>query len=406
MHPDCRVNKLKHFHQTSRLGLCCGVAVRHRIPNLTVQSVLVVAICVAAASETLASGAGNAGLARTFDSHFSLGVAVGKSLWSPEETDTKLLCEREFTSSTPENFLKWSEVQPDRGEFAWSIPDRWAQWGEKHNFELVGHVLVWHRQTPKWVFQDETGKHRSRESLRTLLEEHISAVVERYRGRITIWDVVNEAIEDDGSRRDSPWRQILGDDYVAEAFRLASEADPDAKLVYNDYNVWMPKKRAGILKLLSEVRASGAPVHGIGIQGHWGLNYPVLDEVRATLEDFTNAGFEIHITELDITVLPNPTAIPTAEVGTRIEYQKAVDPYRNGLPKEVSKRLAERYHELFSVFLDYPQVQRVTFWGANDAVSWRNNFPIRGRMDYPLLFDRSGRPKMAYEYLSNLRPNH
>lgn len=342
-------------------------------------------------------------LASTYQPQLKIGVAVGESLWSDSERATRILCEREYNSSTPENFLKWDAVQPEPGKFNWAAPDRWVQWGEQHQLQLVGHVLVWHQQTPDWVFRDDSAAPRGRDSLHALLRNHIATVVGRYRGRIDIWDVVNEAIEDDGSRRDSPWLQILGDNYVADAFQLAHQADPTARLLYNDYNVWMPEKRAGIIRLLQEVRSSGAPVHGIGMQGHWGLHYPTVEELQSTLKSFSELNFEIHITELDITVLPDPSSIPTADIASHFDYNETMDPYQEGLPPELSDQLATRYEQLFKVFLEFPEVVRVTFWGATDKLSWRNDFPISGRTDHPLLFDRAGQPKKAYKALLRLR---
>jgi endo-1,4-beta-xylanase len=231
------------------------------------------------------------------------------------------------------------------------------------------------------------------------MRTHIATVVGRYKGKIAQWDVVNEAISDGGSDmlRQSPWRTAIGDDYIAEAFRAAHAADPQATLIYNDYSIENPGKREKTLKLLKSLRDQKVPVHAVGIQGHWGLDYPDLATIESAITDFAKLGLKVIITELDVSVLP--TRYRGADVGVRPgERDPTMDPYTAGLPNAVARQQAERYRNIFALLRRHRDVvDRVTFWGEHDGQSWKNNFPIRGRTDYPLLFDRQGKPKPAFD---------
>jgi endo-1,4-beta-xylanase len=269
--------------------------------------------------------------------------------------------------------------------------------GEKHKMFIVGHNLVWHSQTPAWVFKDDKDESLTREILLERLHDHIRTVVRRYKGRIGGWDVVNEALNDDGTLRKSQWLNIIGDDYIAKAFQFAHEADPAAELYYNDYSVENEPKRAGAVELVKKLKALGIPITAVGLQGHDKLDWPTAKQQADTIEAFAALGVKVCITELDVDVLPRRAPGNSADISATSTGGAGLNPYTEGLPDAVQQELARRYAELFDVFVKHrAAISRVTFWGVTDARSWLNNFPIRGRTNYPLLFDREGKPKAAF----------
>jgi endo-1,4-beta-xylanase len=263
---------------------------------------------------------------------------------------------------------------------------------------IVGHCLVWHNQVPAWVFRNEKGEFVDRETLLKRLHDHIATVVGRYKGRIQSWDVVNEALNDDGTLRPSPWMEIIGEDFIVKAFQYAHEADPQAQLTYNDYSLENEPKRKGALALIARLKAQGIPITSVGIQGHDNLTWPAVEDEDATISAFGKLGVKVAITELDIDVLPPATTQQTAEVSLNIQQDPKLNPYAGGLPESMQQELAQRYADLFGVYLKHRDVvTRVTFWCVTDGDSWLNNWPVRGRTNYPLLFDRGGQPKPAFQ---------
>jgi endo-1,4-beta-xylanase len=263
---------------------------------------------------------------------------------------------------------------------------------------VVGHTLVWHNQTPRWVFEDTAGHPVSRDTLIARLRDHILTVVGRYRGRVHGWDVVNEAVADDGTLRRTPWLSIIGEDYLELAFRFAHEADPAAQLYYNDYSLENAPKRAGAIALVRRLLAAGVPVAGVGLQEHDRLDWPAAGEVDTTIAAFAALGVMVMVTELDVDVLPRAVRQTGADVTLAAAARPELNPWPSALPDSLQQRLARRYAELFGVFLRHRgEVSRVTFWGVTDRDSWRNDWPVRGRTNYPLLFDRDGRPKPAFD---------
>ena len=307
---------------------------------------------------------------------------------------------RHFNAITSGNSLKPSFVQPNDGDFRWADGDRLMELAEQNGAVPIGHTLVWHQQTPTWFFEGPNGKPVTRELALARMRKHISTVVGRYKGRIKQWDVVNEAINDGpGVFRDTPWLKAIGEDYIAEAFRAARAADPDAILIYNDYNIERPYKRPKALELLKSLLAQGVPIDAVGIQGHWRLNNMNLPEVEDSIKQFAALGLKVMITELDIGVLPSRTqGADITAVETMTPEQAAVmNPYTQGLPEAVAQQHAQAYRQAFEMFLRHKDViGRVTLWGTHDGDSWLNNFPIKGRTDYATLFDRQGKPKPAY----------
>jgi endo-1,4-beta-xylanase len=305
-----------------------------------------------------------------------------------------------FNAISPENLLKWESVQPEQGRWAFEAPDRYVEFGERNGMFIVGHALVWHNQTPGWVFANPDGTPVSRDTLMERLRTHIFTVVGRYRGRIGGWDVVNEALNEDGTLRQSPWLRILGPGYIAQAFRWAHEADPQAELYYNDYSLENPQKRAGAVRLVRDLLAEGIPVTAVGMQGHMKMDWPTLAAEDSTISAFAALGVKVAVTELDIDVLPRVTQENTAEVTARVGPQGCrceLNPYVRGMPDSLQTALAERYAAFFDLYRRRADVvHRVTFWGVSDADSWLNDWPMRGRTNHPLLFGWMGEPKAAF----------
>ena len=333
-----------------------------------------------------------------FKGSFLVGAAINRAQIYEEDTRGAAIVKAQFNAITPENILKWEAVHPKLDTYDFEAPDRYVAFGEKYQMYIVGHTLVWHHQTPGWVFEDEKGKPVSRDVLLKRMRDHIQTVVGRYKGRIQSWDVVNEALNDDGTLRQTPWLKIIGEDYIAKAFQFAHEADPAAQLNYNDYSLENEAKRNGAIELIKKLKEQGVPVTGVGLQGHDNLEWPTVEQEDATITAFGKLGVKVMITELDMDVLPRATQNQGADVALNVEAQAKLNPYVNGLPDSIQQALARRYADLFAVFLKHRGiVSRVTFWGVTDADSWHNNWPVRGRTSYPLLFDRNGQPKPAFD---------
>lgn len=333
-----------------------------------------------------------------FRDAFRVGAAVNENQFSERDARAIALIKAQFNTITPENALKWESVHPRPGTYDFSAPDRYVAFGEKNGMFVIGHTLVWHSQTPRWVFQDANGKPVSRDTLLARMRDHIHTVVGRYKGRIKGWDVVNEALNEDGTLRRSPWLTIIGDDYIAKAFQFAHEADPAAELYYNDYSVENAAKRNGAVRLIAGLKAQGVPVAAIGLQGHDKMDWPTPAQQESTIVALARLGVKVNITELDVDVLPPAIQTRTADVGQRAELDPRTNPYTGGLPDAMQQALAARYAALFTVFVKHQDViDRVTFWGVGDGDSWLNNWPVRGRVSYPLLFDRQDNPKPAFE---------
>ncbi|MGA2685853.1 MAG: endo-1,4-beta-xylanase [Verrucomicrobiota bacterium] len=326
-----------------------------------------------------------------FKDDFLIGVAINQKQFDGEDPRGDPIIKAQFNAISPENILKWESLHPEPGRYDFTGPDRYVEFGEKNHMLIVGHTLVWHNQTPKWVFQDANGNPVTRDVLLERMRNHIHTVVGRYKGRIKIWDVVNEALQDDGTLRKSPWEKIIGDDYIEKAFQYAHEADPDAILRYNDYSLENEPKRSGAIALIKKLQAEGIPVTAIGLQDHVQMDWPTLEQEDATISAFAALGLKVMITELDVNVLGGRQ---TAEI-TEMANQGGSNAYNNGLPPVVQQELAKRYADLFSVFVKHhDDISLVTFWGVTDGDSWLN---MRGRTNHPLLFDRAGQPKPAFD---------
>ncbi|MGD8779395.1 MAG: endo-1,4-beta-xylanase [Ignavibacteria bacterium] len=337
-------------------------------------------------------------LKETFKDYYLIGTAMNDYQVFGNDSAAIELIKKQFNAITPENSMKWEKIHPEPGVYNFEPVDSLVAFGEMNNMFIVGHTLVWHSQTPGWVFEDEDGNMLSRDALLKRMKDHIFTVVGRYKGRIHGWDVVNEAVLEDGQLRNSKWLQIIGEDYMQKAFEWAHEADPDAELYYNDFNMWYEGKRDSLVELIKKLLSNGVKIDGIGLQGHWGLDYPPRDELEKALKAYSKLDVKLMITELDMDILPNPSNYTGAEISTNFELRKELNPWPDFLPDSMQTVQSNRYVEYFSLFNRYKDsITRVTFWGVNDRYNWRNNWPVRGRSAYPMLFDKDYKPKPAFD---------
>ncbi|UCE05587.1 MAG: endo-1,4-beta-xylanase [bacterium] len=335
-----------------------------------------------------------------FKDSFYIGAALSLNQISGNEPDAVALVERHFNSITPENILKWEEVHPEQNRYNFEPADRYVAFGEKHKMQIIGHTLVWFHQTPDWVFQDESGRPLSREALLERMKDHIFTVMGRYKGRIHGWDVVNEAIMSDGQFRKNKWFEIIGEDYILKAYEYARQVDPNAQLYYNEYDFEHKLKCEGVIRLIKNLQSKGVRIDGVGIQGHWFLDYPRIEDIESYILALSNLGVKLMITELDVGVLPfYPLDSEVVDISSfDLETQNKLNPYPDVLQDSVQKDLANRYAELFSLILKHrDKLSRVTFWAVHDGQSWRSYLPIKGRTEYPMLFDRQCKPKPAFD---------
>ncbi|MFZ0732444.1 MAG: endo-1,4-beta-xylanase [Candidatus Sulfotelmatobacter sp.] len=336
---------------------------------------------------------------------FLVGAALNPAEFTGKDLGEDAIIKAQFNTISPENVLKWEVVHPKPGAYDFALADQYVEFGQQNHMFIIGHNLVWHSQVPKWVFEDDKGNPVSRDVLLERMHEHIRTVVGRYKGRINGWDVVNEVVGDDGTLRQSPWLKIIGEDYIAQAFRFAHEADPQAELYYNDYSLENEAKRKGAIKLVKKLKAKGVPITGVGLQDHVSMDWPSVEQIDKTISAFGKLHMKVMITELDVDVLPSATNNQTADVSLHAAADPKLNPYPNGLPESVQQALAKRYADLFGAYAKHcGLVTRVTFWGVTDKDSWKNNWPIRGRTNYPLLFDRNDRPKPAFDAVIHAAP--
>lgn len=333
---------------------------------------------------------------------FLIGTAVNTRQASGQDKAGVRVIQEQFNAIVAENCMKSQEMHPEENRYNFTQADEFVAFGEKNGMVITGHTLIWHSQFSPWFCVDGEGKNVSPEVLKKRMKDHITTIVKRYKGRIIGWDVVNEAIEDDGSYRKSKFYEILGEEYIPLAFQYAHEADPNAELYYNDFSMANPGKRAGVVKLVKALKKRGIRIDAVGMQGHIGMDYPQVGEFEKSMLAFAEAGVKVMVTELDLTVLPTPKQNIGAEVSASFEYKKDMNPYPNGLPEDVSKAWTERMNDFFRLFLKHQDIiTRVTLWGVTDLDTWRNDWPMRGRTDYPLLFDRSYQPKPVVSLIIN-----
>jgi endo-1,4-beta-xylanase len=335
----------------------------------------------------------------SYKNDFYIGTALSADQIEQKNPKVDSLIRKEFNAITAENIMKSMFVHPEKNKYDFALADKFVAYGEKNKMFIHGHTLIWHSQLAPWMekIKDST-------EMKAFMKDHITTIVSKYKGRIDSWDVVNEALNDDGTLRKSVFLNTLGEKYLVDAFKLAAAADPKADLYYNDYNNEEPAKREGTINLIKKIKAGGGKIDGVGIQAHWRLESPSLEEIEKSILAYSALGVKVAFTELDITVLPNPWDLKGADVNQKFEGNPKMNPYPEELPDSVQTKLAERYASIFKLFLKHKdKISRVTFWGVYDGQSWLNDWPIKGRTNYPLLFDVALKPKKAYNSVLELK---
>ncbi len=318
-------------------------------------------------------------LYKVMKDYFKIGAAVNPMTIKSQES----LIKKHFNSLTAENEMKFSHIQPSERNFTFDSADQVVTFAEQNKKVVRGHTLVWHNQTPDWVFHDKDGGLIDRDTLFNRMKNHIDTVINRYKDNIYAWDVVNEAVSDkDGEFiRPSKWLDIAGEKFIEKAFQFAHEADPKAKLFYNDYNESVPSKREKIVRLVKSLKEKDVPIHGIGLQAHWNLHSPSLEHIKRAIESYASLDVQLHITELDLSVFDHHDS--------RTDLKQPTE--------QMMQLQAERYYQIFQLFKEYKDyIDSVTFWGVADDYTWLDNFPVRGRRNWPFLFDTNHQPKQAF----------
>jgi len=345
-------------------------------------------------------------LKEVYKDAFLVGAAVTPSITSGADKASQEILLQHFNSITVENVMKAALINPQPGVFNFGPADDYVAFGEKNNMFIIGHTLVWHNQCPAWFFTNAAGQPNTKAEQIERLRQHIQTVAGRYAGRVHGWDVVNEVIDNDGSYRPTTWVNAFGngDTLVKYAFKFAAQYAPNTELYYNDFNTWRPAKRDGIVRMVKMLQKEGLRIDGVGMQGHWGLNYPKNQYIEEAINAYAACGVKVMITELDVDVLPLTKEGQIIGQGMADkqfqleEFKSFFDPYPHGLPDSVQVLLTKRYAELFGIFYNLRnKIARVTLWGIHDGMSWKNDYPIPGRTDYPLLWDRQRKPKPALE---------
>ncbi len=340
-------------------------------------------------------------LKEIYKNDFEIGTALNTSQIEERKKDEDALIKEQFNVATPENIMKAEIIHPQWDTYNFTLADKMIAYGQKNNMKINGHTLIWHSQLPQFA-----RRIKNVDSFKVFFTNHINTVAGRYSGKIFSWDVVNEALNEDGTMRKSIFLDKLGNDFVTEAFRLAQKASPNTELYYNDYNNEQPKKRAGCIELIKKIQTAGVRIDGVGIQGHWQVGKVPLQEIEASILQYSALGLKVMFTELDIEVLPRNFSGADVNQRMRTTDSATLNPYKNGLPDSVQEQLAKDYAALFNLFLKHKdKITRVTLWGVHDGQSWLNGWPVPGRTNYPLLFDRQLNPKPAFYSVKEARKN-
>ncbi|MET0463532.1 MAG: endo-1,4-beta-xylanase [Chitinophagaceae bacterium] len=358
------------------------------IPAIALTAAFLTAGCSSAQKTT--SGSSAVSLKETFKDDFLIGTALNAQQIEEKDPAADKLVKQQFNAATPENIMKAEIIHPEWNRYDFTLADKLVDYGKKNNIQITAHTLIWHSQLPRFA-----SRIQSVDSFKTFFNDHIQTVASRYKDKVLSWDVVNEALNEDGTMRKSIFLDRLGPDFVTEAFRLAAKASPGTELYYNDYNNEQPAKRAGCIAIIKKIQAAGVRIDGVGIQGHWHLGKIPLKFIEESIEQYAALGLKVAITELDVEILPRN--FQGADVSSRMANTPGMNPYPNGLPDSIQQQLAKDYEALFNLFLKHKdKISRVTFWGVDDGQSWLNDWPVRGRTNYPLLFDRKFQPKPAF----------
>lgn len=342
---------------------------------------------------------------------FKIGTAVNPAIVSGLDKATQEIVIKQFNTITVENVMKAAQINPTPGVFNFAPADDYVEFGQKNKMFIVGHTLVWHNQCPAWFFTNANGQPNTKKEQIERLRDYIKTIAGRYAGKVHAWDVVNEVIDNDGSYRPTTWVNAVGngDTLVKYAFKFAAEYAPNTELYYNDFNAWRPEKRDGIVRLVKMLQKEGLRIDGVGMQGHWGLNYPKNNYIEEAIDAYAACSVKVMITELDVDVLPltKEGQIIGQGMGDKQfqleEFKTFLDPYQNGLPDSMQIALAKRYEELFKIFYKRKdKIARVTLWGVHDGMNWKNDYPIPNRTNYALLWDRNKQPKPAFYAVLNV----
>ncbi len=336
---------------------------------------------------------------------FMIGCAVDPTIINGSTPEAEALLLEHFNAISPENQMKPEWIHPQPGVWNFKDADEYVAYANEHDLWVLGHTLCWHNQTPEFFWYNENGEPKSREELIETMRSYIEVVAGRYNGKIDAWDVVNEIIGEKGEYREKGWVKAFGGDgyeVVRNAFIFADRYAPDCELYYNDFNVWRPEHVNGIVTMVKRLQSEGIRIDGVGIQAHWGLNFPKTEYVEHAIDTLASLGVKVMITELDVDVLPltkegqiigQSMTEPQFQLE---EFEIFLDPYKNGMPAEVAKQLENRYAELFRIFNSRKdKIGRVTFWALTDDRSWKNDYPVPGRTNYPMLFNRDYSAKSA-----------
>ena len=342
--------------------------------------------CLAALNCDAQTNTDTKGLKDYYKDYFPIGVAVSPQALKRED-ESKLILQQ-FNSVTPENAMKMGPIHPRPNEYNWAGADSIVAYAVRNGLKVRGHALCWHQQAPSWFFKDSAGNQVTKEVLLQRLKEHITTVVTRYKGKIYAWDVVNEAIDDDPANflRNSPFYQICGPEFIEKAFEYARAADPQVRLFYNDYNTERKEKTDRVYKLVKGLKDKGVPIDGVGLQAHWSIFEPSREELESTIQQFASLNLEIQFTELDISIY---------------KWEKNQRPREAGdvdvFTPELEQQQLEKYKMAFELFRKYRKsITGVTFWNISDRSTWLDQYPVRGRKNYPLLFDTRLQPKKVY----------
>lgn len=326
-----------------------------------IASALLIAAFVAACGNQKATVVEEPSLKDAVGDKFLMGVALNVNQSSGVDTSSIKLVKQHFNSIVAENCMKCEVIHPEEDRYDFTLADQFVSFGEKNGMAVIGHCLIWHSQLAPWFCVDEKGNNVTPEVLKQRMKDHITTIVTRYKGRIKGWDVVNEAILEDGSYRKSKFYEILGEEFIPLAFQYAHEADPDAELYYNDYAMNMPGKREGVVKLVSSLKEKGIRIDAVGMQGHMGMDYPDINEFEQSIVAFAGTGVKVMVTEWDMSALP--TVKQSANISDTVAYQKMLNPYPETLPDSVSKAWNNRMKQFFGLFEKHADViSRVTAW--------------------------------------------
>ena len=350
-------------------------------------------------------------LKNTFADSFKMGVAVNQDIVTGKNAAAQSIIAKQFNTVTLENAMKAEVIYPQQGKVDFSGADAFIDFAKQNNMFTVAHTLVWHNQTPDWFFTNSKNEPNTPAEQLEQMRKHIELVAGRYKNKVDAWDVVNEVIADDGSYRPTVWVNRVGDGdtMVKAAFKYAQQYSPNTELYYNDFNTWRPEKRDGIIRMIKMLQKEGIRIDGIGIQAHWGLNFPKMQYIEQAIDAYAALGIKVMITELDIDVLPltkegQITGTDMMKPQFQLEeFETYLDPYKNGLPSDVEAQLNARYKALFELFYaKRDKIDRVTFWGLHDGMSWKNGYPIPNRTNYPLLWDRNLNPKPIIKTIADV----